>query len=375
MDLNCRKRLLYVWGWIVLINLTGCGTRDSGNPDQTKAANSATPPTVTPLVNSKVTESQISQPAAQTTVAATRRPDEVWEDADGRRYLGKIPYDVFFDHPLEVASDPRPTEPADTPLSDGNPADDSATTAAVDATVGRSPSESPLTKDWASVLPAENLQSEVKSIRNFLNQKLQSVGNYNSAVTMIPAQAATLAVLAGMAIEHSGNLSWKQDAGYIRDLAAAMNNSPLKRGSGDQRRLRRHFENLADTLDRSRPSGLSEPDPERPLSDVAEMRLVMQRMEQAEQRLRTEVSESSFAGHQDLVRHEAAILSGLVRAVTTESYGFADDSEFIEYAAQIADSGQAMREAVETEDFSSFQLSVSRLAGVCQACHRDYKNN
>ncbi|MCH2202227.1 MAG: cytochrome c [Fuerstiella sp.] len=375
MNLDWWKRLVHVSGWVILLSLTGCGAENPADSNQTKKENSDSQPTVTPPPKSDVTDSYRSDTANQSENGVTRQPDEVWEDAHGRRYLGKVPYDVFFDHPLVIASDSQSADSTGVSLSDPDPIDKSIT-AVPDSETGKTPSaETSLTVDWASILSAGILESEVKSIRNFLNQKLQSVGNYNSAVTMIPPRAATLAVMAGIAMEHTGDVSWKEDAGYIRDLAAGMNESPLQRGSRDQRRLRRHFENLADTLDRSRPSGLPEPDPEVSLSDVAEMRMVMLRMNQAQQRLRTEVSESSFGARRDLVVHEAAILSGLIRTVTTESYGFADDSEFTEYAAQIADSGQAIRDAAEAGDFRTFELSLSRIAGVCQACHRDYKNN
>jgi len=228
---------------------------------------------------------------------------------------------------------------------------------------------------WDSILPADVLQSEVISIRNFLNQKLQSVGRYNSAVTMIPARAATVAVLAGIAMQHSGNISWKEDAGYIRDLAASMNKTPLQRGPADQRRLLGLFENLVDTLNRSRPGGLVAPDPDTPLSEVAEMGLVMKRMEESEHRLRTEVNESSFETRTDLVVHEAAILSGLMHVMMSQSYGFSDDPEFKGFAQQILLSGQAMRDAADKGNFGEFELSLSRVAGTCQACHREYKSN
>ena len=73
--------------------------------------------------------------------------------------------------------------------------------------------------------------------------------------------------------------------------------------------------------------------------DVAAMKLVMVRMDEAEQRLRTEVNESSFTSSKEIVQHEASILSGLMQAMTTESYGYADDPEFREMAQKITDSG------------------------------------
>jgi len=98
-------------------------------------------------------------------------------------------------------------------------------------------------------------------------------------------------------------------------------------------------------------------------------------MQEAEQRLRTEISEASFDSQKDVVVHEAVILSSLTYAMTSESYGFSDDPEFTGYAQKVSRSGQGIRSAADTGDFSEFELNLSRLSTACQACHREYKSN
>jgi len=343
----------------------GCGQADS-EPDAASGAD--------PSSSGAPTDPSTTAPAVPDSTDAV--PSPFREDADGRQYLGKVPLDVFFDDPLEVASDETPIASADTPddgLSQqpelhqpGVP--DSPSTSAGTENAGQTMS------DWAAVLPAEALDGEIKSARNFLKQKLQSVGLYNASVTMIPSHAATIAVLAAIAEKHSDRISWKADAGYGRDLAAEMIESPLQRGPQDQRRLLGLFENLSDTLNRSRPAGLEEPG-EKTFADVAEMRLVMMRIEAAEKTLRSEISESAFQSESDLVRHEAVMLAGLMKAMTTDGYGFSDDPEFIEYAENVIAGAQGMRDSVDANDFAAFELNLSRISTSCQDCHRDYKNN
>ncbi len=363
-----------VSGLVVVCIFCGCGGGESARDENAKPHSD---PAAAIPSGSSVEYQAASTGAARPRRTSTRRPDEVWEDADGRRFIGKVPYDVFFDHPLAVASgDQQMSGSTDETARSAPKAGSSASVLHHNETSPTmSIAESLPSRVWDSILPADVLQSEVISIRNFLNQKLQSVGRYNSAVTMIPARAATVAVLAGIAMQHSGNISWKEDAGYIRDLAASMNKTPLQRGPADQRRLLGLFENLVDTLNRSRPGGLVAPDPDTPLSEVAEMGLVMKRMEESEHRLRTEVNESSFETRTDLVVHEAAILSGLMHVMMSQSYGFSDDPEFKGFAQQILLSGQAMRDAADKGNFGEFELSLSRVAGTCQACHREYKSN
>jgi|GEM_PF-4555018 len=236
-------------------------------------------------------------------------PDEVWQDDDGRKYLGRVPYDVFFDNPLEVAaegtpvaSSSKPDAPIAIPVTDE--------TSLPEPVMAEQQTKDGV--DWATQLPVDVLESELKSARNFLKEKLRSVASYNSAVTMIPVRVAMIAVLSGIAAEHSGDISWKDDALYVRDLAWRMNETVLKRGPKDQRRLLRLFEDLADTLNRSRPAGLEDPSSELTLSDAADMGNIMLRIEESEQRLRTEVTEEIFRSQATMVQHEASLMAGLV---------------------------------------------------------------
>ena len=370
---SCRLLILCM---LVLSNVSGCGGSATESPATVDESATAADTASTEFGEHPVPAADLLPVTGLRKTSQLRRQDEVWVDEGGNRFIGRVPYDVFFDHPLSVASNGQPLGEMQSATANQTSALERSTPTETNASVTTLPTAaSPSDNGWTSVLPAAALESEVKTIRNFLNQKLQSVGNYNSSVTMIPVKAATLALLAGIAIEHSGGVSWKEDAPYIRDLAASMNDSVLQRGPKDQRRLLGLFENLADTLNRSRPSGLKEPTPETTLADVAAMRLVMDRMKEAEQRLRTEVNESSFTSSKEIVLHEASILSGLMQAMTTESYGYADDPEFREMAQKITDSGQEMRDAVDNGDFKDFELSLSRIAGSCQSCHREYKSN
>ena len=302
---------------------------------------------------------------------------KIRKDADGRQYLGNVPLNVFFDDPLKVASDNTPVHVEMT----SSPAAHTSIEPGQENGVDFADSESPAANkfpvsstDWSTVIPAEFLDSEIKAARNFLNQKLRTAGAYNASVTMIPPRAATVAILAAIAAEHPGRISWKNDAVYIRDLAAKMLESPLQRGPKDQRRLLALFEDMSDTLNRSRPAGLDEP-ADVTYAEVADMRLVMMRLKSAESVLQTEIGESRFQSDSERVRHEAAMLGGLMKAMSTESYGYSENLDFLKYANGIIDGASALRQAVEADDFTAFELNLSRISTSCQACHREFKND
>ena len=317
--------------------------------------------------------SSVEPAAVGGTVAAAKPTHGKWEvrtDAEGRKWFGDVPFDVFFDDPLGVAND-NAAVAVMTPPDKG--------TATPDPPEGNKP-EQPTDEptlaggDWASVITAEELSTEVKTIRNFLNPKLQNTGQYNTNMAMIPRHAATLSVLAGIAAEHKGDISWKPDALYIRDLAGLMNEEPLQRGAKFQRKLLGLFEQIGDTLNRSRPSGLPDPDPESSLADHAEMGLLMKRLEEAYNDLKTNAgSEAAFKKNPDTVRRQASVIAALCQAITKEGYGYEDDEEFIAFATTVIKESRNMVDSIELEEFQSYDKSLSTAYQACNNCHLGYK--
>ncbi len=224
-------------------------------------------------------------------------------------------------------------------------------------------------------MPIALLDEESKSIRSFLRENLQSVGNYNSSMLMIPPKAATLAVLAGIAMEHPEKVTWKDDAKYIRDLAKKMNSSTLQRGAKDQKRLSELFDAVSSTMDRSKPAGLEEPPESDGYAETAEMKWLMNRMEECEKRLKTEAgTESAMTSRKDMVMVEASILGSLARVITKPGYGYEDDDEFKGYANDVINASLAMKTAAESGDFAAFESAVTKVSTSCTTCHGKYRS-
>ncbi len=312
-------------------------------------------------------------PAGTPTTAATSGNSkwEVRTDSEGRKWFGDVPYDVFFDDPLGVANNNEAVIGMSTPDTATPPPAGSNT----EPKTAMTP-EAPETADtgWGNTISAEALDAEVKTIRNFLNPKLQSVGQYNPNLSMIAPQAATLAALAGIAAKHEGDISWKADALYIRDLAGQMVSEPLQRGPKFQRRLLGLYEQISDTLNRSRPADLPEPDAEASTADSAEMGLLMQRMQLAYNEMKTNAgSEGTFQKSLELVQQESAVVSALAKLITEEGYGYEDDDEFKAFAKTVADGGKSMIEATALKNFAEYDKALSATYNACNNCHLDYK--
>jgi len=310
--------------------------------------------------------------------------DEVWVDAKGQKWFGNVPMDAFFDQPYTVASNTTPLGgTAATAVASNVPNSESpgSTTDKPAATPGTNPptTATPTAAEgdsWGDLISAQMLDDEVKTIRNFLNENLQSVGVFNSSMLMIPPKAATLGAMAGVAAEHPGAITWKEDATYIRNLAKQMNSDTLRSGPKDQKRLLELYEAASDTLNRSRPAGV-EPLPEgEGFAEVSEMRLLMLRMAESEKRMKTEAgTEGAMNSRKDMVSHEAAIMATLAKIVTLPGYGYEDDPAFKAYANDVIKSALAIKGAAESNDFPTYELALTKISTTCSSCHSEYKNN
>ena len=392
---NPLRGFLCIAGFLTL-SIAGCGK----NPPPAATNGDTDSAAVTSAASSSTDESSPSAASATKSGGSSKQRgrDEVWVDDQGQKWFGNVPYDVFFDQPLTVASNQTPLNgmavaasnngpisAEATPLSTGQTPPDAtgepmpagtADSAAVAPGSTTTTAGSAGGGGWADLISATELDEEVKSIRNFMNENLQSVGNYNSSMLMIPPKAAALAVLAEVAIQHPDSVSWKDDAIYVRNLAKQMNSSPLQRGPKDQKRLLGLFESVSDTLNRSRPAGLEEPPESDSFADVAEMRLVMMRMEEAEKRMRTEAgSEGSFTSNKSMVQQEAALLATMTHTITLTGYGYEDDPEFVGFGGAIVEAAKSILNAAEAGDFATYEVAMSKISTTCQSCHSQFKND
>lgn len=379
--------------WAAMLGLigVGCNRQSETAPPVTDGTGAAASPA-----------EQAADPGATagagsgSTTAATAKTharDELWTDDKGQKWFGNVPLDAFFDSPYEVASDITPiggSKPEtvvaqnDTPaestgeMNGDKPATDDPGIKPETTAEPNKPTEEPAAAgdSWDSLITSAELDEEVKSIRNFLQENVTSVGNFNSSMMMIPPKAATLAALAEVARQQKEAVSWKGDAAYVRNLAKKMNETPLQRGAKDQKRLQELFEAMSDTLNRSKPAGLEEPPESDSFAEVADMRMLMKRMEDCEKIMKTEVaSEAALGSKKDLIRHEAALLGTLTKVVTLPGFGYEDDAEFKGYAAEIVTASQSLKAAADGGDFSGFEAAMSTVAQACQKCHSKYKND
>ena len=361
-------------GVILLATCFGCGGNSASAPADAESTGAV-----------PASESTKNRPAAMdasTNADATSHDktrharDEVWVDDKGQKWFGNVPMDAFFDEPYTVASDQTSLAAGPdlmpVPLPNSVPVPDSIPNPNPPTPVADSGGDD----SWGSLISAAALDEEVKSIRNFMNENLSTVGAFNSSMLMLPPKAAALAAMAELATKHPESVSWKDDAAYIRDLAKKMNAGTLERGAKDQKRMLNLFESVSDILNRSRPAGLEEPPATDSFAEAAEMRLLMMRMDEAEKRMRTEAgTEGAMSSRKDMIGHEASMMAVMAKIVTLPGYGYEDDAEFKGYANGIVQAAQSIKIAAESNDFATYEGALSKISTTCQNCHTKYKND
>jgi len=373
------RRLAAARGLLLTLVLIVSGCTGGSQSDAPAAAQTASQ---SPSAENAADAAASTQPPAR-----QRGRNEVWTDEKGQKWFGNVPMDAFFDQPWEVASNSTATgaPSAATEMATEQPGEKTAETVAATtppaepattaAPTPEAPAAAGAADSWDQLLPLADLDEEIKSIRNFLQETVSSVGNYNSSMMMIPPKVATLAALAEVARKRQESVSWKDDAAWVRDLAKKMNESPLQRGPKDQKRLQELFEGVSDIFNRSKPAGLEDPPDADSFAETAELRSIMKRMEDAEKNLKTEISSADALGSKKtMVQHEAAILAVLAKIATDPGYGY-DEDEFRGYGGGVVEAAQGIRTAAESGDFAGFEAAMSKVATSCQNCHSKYKND
>ncbi len=291
-------------------------------------------------------------------------------DKKKQKYVDGIPYDVFFDRPLEVA--------ADGTMLAGNESRSESPAENMNKTTQKTPEkkESETLASWDKYISEEMLQGEIKRIRNKLNSKLNSVGNFNRELLSIQIDAATLAALAAIVPGHTGKFTWKEKAKYVRDFAAEIAAAAENRGRPAFEKAEKPFLNIIEILDGGTPAELPEAEEKADLSDVADRNLLMKNLKEKQDWIRTTISnEADLKSNKEDLLPRVALLAALGQIVNQEDYVFADEENYQKYCKDLIEGGLIMTEATKEEDYAKFEKGFALFNKSCNDCHPEYLNN
>jgi hypothetical protein len=322
-------------------------------------------------------------------------------DAQGRKWLGDVPYDVFYDDPLAVAAEGRtearskgaatdaqpkekvavaagespsnstaPAGAANRNETGNNQASRGGTAATTSAGVAKAGSGT----DWSALIDSDTLDAEVRRIRSELTAGMQSVGKYNPRYQEIAVSGATLAALAEIVAEESGAASWKQHAASVRDLAANIHDTAKALGSQAYQATKNSSDQLMDVLDGNLPAGLPASEPIRDFAQVANRSALMKRMDRSFQRLKKGgTAQQLLKKDAGQATEDAAMLAVLSRVITVGHYDSADDPKYRGHSTELTRSATDLATAAKSGEAPAFADALTRIQKRCDACHADFR--
>ena len=347
----------------MLIAFPGCGGGD------TKKSETASSPQ---------TESPKSKPASG---GSTKTSIAKEDEDDGRRNVGGIPFDVYFDNPLAEASDQRlvgggVTGPVGTEVAmktEGNATSPPATEPEPEPVVASADGPK-----WSELISAQELLDEVQSIRNDLNARMANFGAYKRAMLEVPVFSSTLAFLADVARRHDGDIKWKEKAHFIRALAITMSDIASSSTGGVKKsydEVNEAFLKITEILNNNEPAELPEVEVEADFVDFVEMGYLMKRLERGENWLKNNTgSEDSLNEKGTLAQREVSVFAAISESFKSEGFGYAEYEDFVEWADGMRDAAKTMHKAVPAKAFNEFDQARSKISQSCTACHSVYRN-
>ncbi len=345
----------------LLVSIAGCGGSNEGAAKGPATTNDSKP---------KPEKGESKRPKSDGT--------KTEGTAGGPKSIDGIPYDVFFDKPLTLATNtqtgsaPNTTVAAnDTPK--GTPSADT-TTPPKDA-----PKEAGGGSSVKDMIDQESLSNEIKNVRNYLAGKTASMSTYNSSLLEIAPEAATLAVLAAAVTKHPDNFSWKKNAKYVRDLAWKIGETTLSKDGKTKNSfdsVSEMYAKIDDILNGSEPAGLPDAEADKNFGEAVGGNLVaiMKRIKKSEEVLKATISsESGLKKEAEKTAQEGAVLTFLGSILTDPGFSWDGDAEFAALAKPLVEGGKQISEAAKSGNFALYGEGIIKVSTSCNNCHPKFK--
>ena len=360
--------------WITLLwigsiaAVVGCSGKapPAADPVVTPTTVAAPATGTTPVVAAPMstTPAVATQPAVANTVDPTR-PETKW--------IGTIPYDVFYDQPLVVASDATPVGggPASVSPAPGEVA--MVKPAGGPTTPPEAPAAAGSKTDWGQVMSMELAQEAVKVARSELNASLQGIPKYNAGLESIRMNSALIGMLAVIIAEHPEPANWKDKAKFIRDLCYKIQGTATEKGSGPHKATQELFEQITGILDGGKPPTMESADSV-PYSESADRADMMKIIDKSMNDLKSNIGDAKRMKDQaNEVTRQLSVLQALGVMMGDLSYDQADNPEYQGYTKAFIDGAAAGVEAVKADKFEDFQGALSKMNTSCSECHPKFR--
>ncbi len=306
-------------------------------------------------------------------------------DKRGRKWIGDIPYDIWFDDPLAVAGkgselvgdSPMKTDSQSASLSHKSTDARSAAEKGEPPQTSReaSPSEgSSATTDWKKLISGDELDGEMKTVRNQLSASLQSTGRYNAAVEDVQISGSTLAAIAAIAADHPDNIRWKPVALSLRDLGTKLEKAAQGTGAKPYEEVRKLFDSLVGLLDGNPPAGFENATNRLGFAECVDRGNAMKRIDRSFQWLIKEVKSANELKDSDAKAiHESSLMATLAQVIAATDFPSADEPEYAAQAKGLVENARRMTQEAKQGNFAEFSAARGLVQKNCNECHTKYR--
>ena len=229
--------------------------------------------------------------------------------------------------------------------------------------------------NWSKMIDAEVLEAEIKTNINLLTPAVAVPGNFKSQ-TYKKARVAfsELAVLFGVIVEYDGDVKWKSRAAGMRELLAKAG-ANCKVGTDQSfKEAKGRAEDLKQLLDGGSVE-VPQAESKAEWAKVADRPELMKRMEEAGQHHLTPwtANAADFKSNKDKIVHEAQVLAVLAQVIQHNSYEFADDEGYRNYASALQKACLEIVEGAKAGDAEKARTAAGNMAKACANCHTDFR--
>lgn len=361
---RCSRRALVLGLFCGLSTISGCGGGGSAPQQQS---------------------SQAPGPAPAAVAAAPVEPAPAAPQVDPNKketkWIGEIPYDVFYDQPLTIAADTSRvggTVPAS--LTSTTPAGNAGSEAASMTKppgAGETPSAAPAASSsavaWQQIIPMPVLVEVVKEIRTRLTGNLQTVATYNKSAAAISTDGTILAAMAAIAAKHPEELNWKANAKYVRDLGYDIYSNAGPSGRDPWMKSKEPFDQAVVVIDGGNPPARDSAD-DVPLAEAVYASEMMKQIEVLFNSLKANINtDARLKEDPAKIDREMRLMAALGTIMTDHSYDNAVEKKYQDYFKTFIDGALEGAAATKAQDFAGFQAALNKIQTTCSECHQQFR--
>ena len=227
---------------------------------------------------------------------------------------------------------------------------------------------------WSPLISAETIENEIKAIQIQLVADITTPVRFRSDYIKSHRGFSMLSMLFAIILQYENDIRWKSDAGaaqvsFWQAAANARVGTPQAFES-----CRRRLDLLTDLIRGGKFAGDEKPQEDFDWSSVVDRNPLMHRLETSMDTLKTTTSnQNEFEKERDTVKHEGELVAAIALVLIQEYMTDADDEGYQEHSNQMLQFARNLKQAVESNQFTTVQQAVNQISQSCDSCHSDWR--